>query len=151
MFSTIQSTDQDQASFSWIKAGFVLKIEHAHGKPTVTLFCFNAPQSMWDTLQNLKKKVSCEDVANDPYILLNIGLDEMFRVLDQNAWLVSKIFGEIETVNFPVLLRHARYKVADSDEENARNRSNARESLGSGELHGLTQPRKTPNLSPRKL
>ncbi|KAF2471128.1 uncharacterized protein BDR25DRAFT_285558 [Lindgomyces ingoldianus] len=117
-----RAQEQSQANFTWIKAGFLLKVGHRNGRSLpqspqrrgttttnessttlaqeekcVTLFCFGAPSSLGDRFRELASSASSEDLIQDPYALLEIVLEEMYKVMDRVGWLVSDIFGEIET------------------------------------------------------
>ncbi|KAF2797459.1 hypothetical protein K505DRAFT_415061 [Melanomma pulvis-pyrius CBS 109.77] len=113
------NTFQDQANFTWTKSGFVLKIEDqsnnvptqshpstnnsessitlASGGKQVTLLCFGAPASLYSHLKRLKEIMSSNDLKSDPYILLDIVLEEMYMLMDNVGWVIGDIFGEIET------------------------------------------------------
>jgi hypothetical protein len=114
--------NQSQANFTWIKPGFVLRVRHRlqpsspplpsrsttassgstlisnSTRPEVELFCFGAPSTIRDRFQKLMDTASCEDILEDPYIFLEIIMHEMYKVLDRTGWMISDIFGEIETV-----------------------------------------------------
>jgi Mg2+ and Co2+ transporter CorA len=115
----IASVDtQSQANFTWLKPGFVLKIRNeprtpqppnrstssssestltsTATNPIVEMFCFGAPMTIRDRFQKLKDVATCEDLLLDPYILLEIVLSEMYKVMDQTGWAISDIFGRIE-------------------------------------------------------
>ncbi|KAH7125590.1 hypothetical protein B0J11DRAFT_528770 [Dendryphion nanum] len=108
-----------QANFTWIKPGFVLKIE-PRTKPTppqsrsttnssgstlamgkapqnVTLFCFGAPGSLGARFKRLTDLITCDELENDPYYLLDIVLEEMYKLMDQVGWAIADIFGDIES------------------------------------------------------
>ena len=63
------------------------------------MFCFSAPQSLGDRFRKLKDLARCDDLVQDPYVQLEVVLEEMYKVLDQTVWAVSHVFGEIETVS----------------------------------------------------
>lgn len=67
--------------------------------PLVELFCFGAPQSLGERFRKLKDVAICDDLCQDPYVLLEIVLEEMYKLLDQTGWAISHVFGEIETVS----------------------------------------------------
>jgi Mg2+ and Co2+ transporter CorA len=109
---------QSQANFTWLKPGFVLRIRDESTLPQppnratssssestlnstatcpmVELFCFGAPVTIRDRFQKLKDTATCKDILLDPYILLEIVLGEMYKVMDQTGWAISDIFGRIE-------------------------------------------------------
>ena len=111
---------QSQANFTWLKPGFVLRIRNQPSSPSlpsrtttsssistliptsvqpeVELFCFGAPVTLRDRFRKLKDTASCDDLLQDPYVLLEVILDEMYKVLDRTCWTISDIFGTIETV-----------------------------------------------------
>jgi hypothetical protein len=116
-----QSQSQSQANFTWLKSGFVLKIRNesnltqppsrtassssestlspASTPPKVDMFCFGAPVALRDRFQKLKRNASCEDILLDPYVLLEMVLHEMYKVMDQTGWAIANIFGKIETAS----------------------------------------------------
>jgi hypothetical protein len=119
------SLSQSQANFSWLKAGFVLRIQDqksslpmpmssrartsssqstlisASMHPIVEMFCFGAPVTVRARLQKLKACATCEDILLDPYVLLEVVFGEMFKVMDQTGWAISDIFGKVEKVSGP--------------------------------------------------
>ncbi|KZM24597.1 uncharacterized protein EKO05_0008697 [Ascochyta rabiei] len=108
-----------QADFNWLKPGFVLKVRKqqsssiplsrtrtsssdatmaaASSEPKVELFCFGAPATLGGRFRKLRDIAICDDLMHDPYVLLEIVLEEMYKVLDQTGWAISRIFGDIET------------------------------------------------------
>jgi hypothetical protein len=116
---------QSQANFSWLKAGFLLRIQDQRGsppmpsrvrtsssqstlipasvRPIVEMFCFGAPVTVRARLQNLKGCATCEDILLDPYVLLEVVFGEMFKVMDQTGWAISDIFGKIEKASAHLL------------------------------------------------
>jgi hypothetical protein len=112
--------DQSQANFTWLKSGFVLRIRHelnnmpypsrtsssssestlfsASAPPFVELFCFGAPITLRDRFQKLKSIASSDDILLDPYVLLEIVLNEMYKLMDQTGWAIANIFGKMESV-----------------------------------------------------
>jgi hypothetical protein len=114
--------NQSHADFTWLKPGFVLKVRKQQGPPLlrsrtrtsssdatmagtsadskVELFCFGAPASLGDRFRKLKQVAICDDLMQDPYVLLEVVMEEMYKVLDQTAWTVSRVFGNMETVRF---------------------------------------------------
>lgn len=119
--SLVNTQDQSQEDLDWLKPGFVLKIRKrqaqphplarsrtsssdatmsaGHGAPLVELFCFGAPSTMGSRFQRLKKVAICDDLVQDPYVLLEVVFEEMYKVLDSTGWAVSHIFGKIERVS----------------------------------------------------
>lgn len=111
---------QSHANFGWIKPGFVLKIRKQSSKsgqptrtstsdsddtltsipalPVVELFCFGAPITFQSRFRALIGMATCDDLVRDPYILLEMTFEEMYKVLDWTSWNVSDIFGPTETV-----------------------------------------------------
>lgn len=117
----LEAQSQSQANFTWLKPGFVLKIkDHTARSPRPTrtntassgktlilpsthakveLFCFGAPMALGDRLRKLKTNSTCEDLLQDPYVFLEIVMEEMYKVMDHTGWAISDIFGAIETVS----------------------------------------------------
>jgi hypothetical protein len=113
-----RAQQQSQANFTWLKTGFVLKIKGqrspvptrtrtsssdatltvASTRPRIELFCFGAPHSLRDRFQKMKDVAICDDLLQDPYALLEIVLEEMYKVLDHTGWAVSDVFGQMEMV-----------------------------------------------------
>lgn len=65
----------------------------------VELFCFGAPATFCERFRKLKDVAICDDLMQDPYVLLEVVLEEMYKILDQTGWKISNIFGNLETVN----------------------------------------------------
>lgn len=65
----------------------------------VELFCFGAPEPLGERFRKLKDVAICNDLMQDPYILLEVVLEEMYKLLDRTGWTISGIFGNIETVS----------------------------------------------------
>lgn len=117
-----------QEDFDWLKPGFVLKIRKprvspqipcrsrtsssegtmfaASAEPLVQLFCFGAPSSMGDRFRKLKDVAICDDLMQDPYALLEVVYEEMYKVLDITGWAISHVFGAIERVSGTVKALH---------------------------------------------
>ncbi|KAF1844803.1 uncharacterized protein K460DRAFT_285040 [Cucurbitaria berberidis CBS 394.84] len=117
--SRLEAQEQSQANFTWLKPGFVLKMRDQRGsspmpnrtmtsssdstlaapstKALVELLCFGAPITLRDRFQELKTVATCDDLLQDPYVLLEIVFGEMYKVIDRTGWAVSDIFGAIET------------------------------------------------------
>lgn len=111
---------QSQANFTWVKPGFVLKMRSKESafrqpgrtrsstsditlaepsaKPQVEMFCFGAPNTLLDRFKHLTSLATCEDLLLDPYCLLEIVLEEMYKIMDQTGWTIGDVFGVIETV-----------------------------------------------------
>jgi hypothetical protein len=68
-------------------------------RPRVELFCFGAPVALRDRFQKMVGVAICDDLLQDPYALLEIVLEEMYKVLDLSGWTVSTIFGDMERVS----------------------------------------------------
>lgn len=116
----LEAQGQSQANFTWLKPGFVLKIRDQRGsspKPNrtttsssdstitvasaqakVELFCFGAPVPLGDRFRKLKNIAAYEDILQNPYVFLEIVLEEMYKIMDRTGWAVSDVFGAIETV-----------------------------------------------------
>lgn len=118
--ANIQDKKLSQENFTWMKPGFVLKIEddnepfrsQSHS-PTdsyksvatstgkakaVTLLCFGAPISFLERFRRLKENATCEHLLHDPYVLLEVVFEEMHKLMDRVGWHVADVFGNIETV-----------------------------------------------------
>ncbi|KAA8619916.1 CorA Mg2+ and Co2+ transporter [Pyrenophora tritici-repentis] len=110
---------QSQANFSWMKPGIILKIweqQPTNEKPArtstsdsektlmapgvqtrVDLFCFGAPSTLHQRFQNLLTTAKRSEILDDPYLLMEVVFEEMYKVLDGTGWAVADIFGLSET------------------------------------------------------
>ncbi|KAH7392943.1 hypothetical protein BKA66DRAFT_547318 [Pyrenochaeta sp. MPI-SDFR-AT-0127] len=115
----IEAQGQTHANFTWLKPGFVLKIRDQRGsspKPNrtrtsssdstltvasaqakVELFCFGAPVTIGDRFRKLMNIASCDDLVQNPYVFLEVILEEMYKVIDRTGWAISDVFGTVET------------------------------------------------------
>jgi hypothetical protein len=117
--------EQSQADYSWLRSGFFLQCEpdnsskvnsalqrNDSGNNTnkaagngdgsssrVTLLCFGASQAMEMRFQRLIRHHSWMDALDDPYVLFDIVLDELYMQLDNVAWSLGEVFGGIEGVS----------------------------------------------------
>lgn len=118
--SRVEAQGQSQANFTWLKPGFILRIRPARTnspKPsrmttsssddTLTtapvqakaeMFCFGAPITLRDRFQRMMNLATCDDILQDPYVLLEVVLEEMHKVMDRTGWTLSDVFGNIELV-----------------------------------------------------
>jgi hypothetical protein len=62
------------------------------------LYCFGAPDTLHGRFQALATKATHDDLQQDPYLLLNIVFEEMFKVMDHTGWAIADTFGPIERV-----------------------------------------------------
>jgi len=117
----VRPPGQTQASFEWNKPGFVLKVEPGGtivkgNNPSaknsnaaalvkcphrITLFCFGAPERVAKGFERLATTPGRNDVFDDPYLLLDIVLEEMWLELNQGVRWASKVFLDIEKVSEP--------------------------------------------------
>jgi hypothetical protein len=144
-----QARNQHQANFIWHKTGIVLRVEKheklspaqsrstsnntssssltvAPCKPEVTLFCFGAPESIGSRFERLRDNTNCAELLKDRYMFVHVIIEEMYKLLDDAGWSVSRAFGPIETVSsYP--LSGAAYDLS----RNRRKRSKARKTMWS--------------------
>ena len=97
---------QSQADFSWIRAAFFLKVEspkidfidpNLRNKP-ITLLCFGASDALTTRFNNLQNKIEWKEALEDPYVLLDIVLDELYLQLDGISWNLGEVYGNMERV-----------------------------------------------------
>jgi hypothetical protein len=108
-----------QADYSWLRSAYFLKClpessqrqtENSEspsntfsatlGLPNrnVTLLCFGAPTSLLVKFKSLLQSWHWEDALGDPFVLFQLVVDELFLQLDQTAWNLSAVFGNLEHV-----------------------------------------------------
>lgn len=97
---------QSQADFSWIRAGFFLKIEspkvdfidpNLRNKP-ITLLCFGASEALIGRFHSIQNREEWKEALEDPYVLLDIVLDELYLQLDGISWNLGEVYGNMERV-----------------------------------------------------
>ena len=66
--------------------------------PKVSLTLFGASEDMKTRLRQTVDREGWEELLHDPYIFLDVILDELFLQMDQNVQDVSGLFGGIESV-----------------------------------------------------
>jgi Mg2+ and Co2+ transporter CorA len=92
--------NQSQADFSWIRSSYFLQVKpdqrSAESRDReVTLVCFGPPNSLVQRFSQLKT-AAWTQALEDPYILLDIVLDELYLVLDGMSWALGEVFGGME-------------------------------------------------------
>lgn len=117
----LEAQRQIQANFNWLKPGFVLKVrEQREPSPrpnrttssssestltapstqaVVELFCFGITVTLAERFRKLMNTATCDDLLQDPYVLLEIAFEEVYKVMDLTGWAISDIFGVTETVS----------------------------------------------------
>lgn len=107
-----------QADFSWHRSAFFLRTETTEPPSTspsssestlsssvssVTLICFEAPERLKQRFEGLTKGNAWEIALQDPYMLYDIILSELYMQTDTSAWNLAAVFGGIEKVldDFP--------------------------------------------------
>lgn len=105
-----------QADWSWQKAGFFLKWHDALQEPTandassgsnastprfdqVTCCCWGAAQSIVQRFGDIVRTPHWTDALQDPFVLLDVILDQLFLLLDEQKNNLRFAFGQIETVS----------------------------------------------------
>jgi len=86
-----------QANFNWIRSGFVLKVEPSDPKH-ITLLCFGAPSYILQRFRNMEDSRFAK-MLEDPFGLLEVVMEELCWFVDERAWMVSDVFGNIEEVS----------------------------------------------------
>jgi hypothetical protein len=93
---------QSQSDYSWLRSAYFLRVEpnrHQSRSPgAVTLLCFGAPTSLQHRFERILNHPDWEDAIRDPYILLDIVFDELYRQLDGIVLSLSEVFGGMESV-----------------------------------------------------
>lgn len=88
-----------QSNFEWTKIGVVLHVAKAGSStPQMTLYCFGAPTTCRSRFIRLCQNADCQSMLQNPYMVLGIIIEEMYKLLDQTSWAVARSFGPIETV-----------------------------------------------------
>ena len=86
-----------QANFNWIRSGYVLRESPSNPK-SVTLFCFGATESLLDKVKSLAN-FELDRAIDDPYILLQMVMEDLCWFVDERVWMVGEVFGDIEEVS----------------------------------------------------
>jgi len=96
---------QSQADFSWIRAAFFLKFENAKTddedpsvKKSITLICFGASESLFERFSRLRERAEWNEALQDPIVLFDIVLDELYLQLDGVSWNLNEVYGDMERV-----------------------------------------------------
>lgn len=67
--------------------------------PSVELVLFGAEEDMKTRLRRMVESEGWKEILRDPYILLDVILDELYINMDRNVQEVSALFGGIESVS----------------------------------------------------
>ena len=98
-----------QGDWTWIRSGYFLRwILNSSRNLEVTLVCFGASSSLERRLQQLAPLSILNSVVHDPYSLFVLILNDLSLQMDNTVWDVSEVFGDIELVNFKILVRIRR-------------------------------------------
>lgn len=81
--------------FSYVRSGFFLRTE-ASGEST--LVCFGAPLTVRTRIEQFLDARAWGDVAVEPYVLLDLVLDGLYREIDENVWNIADVLGPLEHV-----------------------------------------------------
>jgi len=108
-----------QADYGWLRSAYFLKClpkssqsqtedsespsntsSSTLGLPNrnVALLCFGAPTSLQVKFERLLQLWHWGDALDDPFVLFQLVVDELFLQLDQTAWNLSRAFGSLEHV-----------------------------------------------------
>ena len=88
---------------TWARSGYFLRwkrrseVDPDHG--IVDFVIFSPSQSLRCNLESLLTRSDYEQATYDPFCLLVVVLDHMFRQVDSAIWDVNKVFSEVERVN----------------------------------------------------
>jgi hypothetical protein len=89
--------DNDGCPLSlWDRFGLFMRVN----QPGVSLTLFGAGEDMKIRLRELLGHERWEEVLADPYVLLDVILDELYLQMDRNVQDVSRLFGNIESVSW---------------------------------------------------
>lgn len=94
--------------FSYVRAGFFLRTEKSGES---TLVCFGAPLTVRSRIEKFLDARAWGDVAVEPYVLLDLVLEGLYREIDDNVWNIADVLGPLEHVRFaayPVLKSASR-------------------------------------------
>lgn len=85
------------SDFSYVRSGFFLRTEKGGES---TLACFGAPHAVRSRLERFLDARAWEDVAVEPYVLLDLVLDGLYREVDENVWNIADVLGPLEYVSY---------------------------------------------------
>lgn len=85
--------------FSYVRAGFFLRTEKSG---ETTLVCFGAPLTVRSRIEKFLDARAWGDVAVEPYVLLDLVLDGLYREVDENVWNIADVLGPLEHVRCAV-------------------------------------------------
>jgi len=100
--------EQDVPLSLWDRFGLFMRVRHSKDSdskqpespsPRVSLTLFGAGEDMKIRLRQIVDREGWEEVLRDPYILLDVILDELYLQMDRNVQDVSGLFGGIESVS----------------------------------------------------
>lgn len=86
-----------QADYSWVRSGYFLRTcENGF----TTLVCFGVTPKVRERLEVFLQGGSISDAIAEPYILLDLILDGLWREVDQCVWNMNEILGPLEHVSY---------------------------------------------------
>lgn len=102
----------------WDRFGVFMRVRHGRSSkepdsqqvesdlPTVELTLFGAEGDMKTRLRQMVESEKWEELLRDPYILLDVILDELYLQMDRNVQDVSGLFSGIENVRWKIFHRY---------------------------------------------
>lgn len=102
-----------QESHGWLRSGYFLTISERsrlvsnQGTSTtnsvpqprpITLICFGETKSLVARFRRFLKTPSWIDILEQPYILMDLVMCELYAQVDQVAWNLNTVFGSLEKV-----------------------------------------------------
>lgn len=70
----------------------------------MTLICFGAAANVELRFKRLTLHHSWADALEDPYVLFDIVMDELYLQMDGVAWTLGEVFGGIENASVSITL-----------------------------------------------
>ncbi|KAJ2979196.1 hypothetical protein NUW58_g7265 [Xylaria curta] len=82
-----------QADYSWLRSGYFLR---TYENGCTTLACFGATLRVREQFEAFVRGDSVGDAIAEPYILLDLILDGLWREVDQQVWNMNDVLGPLE-------------------------------------------------------
>jgi hypothetical protein len=99
-----------QWDYSWARSAYCLVTKapidgRTWQEVTLLVFSVKTGVNLQEAFEELSKSTSWQEIREDPYCLLNIIFESLYKRVDQKAWSLAKVYGREEEVRSSLTAR----------------------------------------------